>query len=124
MGDIEIFADRFQYVEFTQPYVSSGLEMIVAAEADSVKERWIFKGVFTIRMWLLLALMHFLICSFVWLIEIQHHKGLNQELKGLSRDFSIMLWLSILLFAQSKEQKTFIFGRQFKLKYLDYFNLS
>ena len=121
MGDIEIFADRFQYVEFTQPYVSSGLEMIVVAEADSVKERWIFKGVFTIRMWLLLALMHFLICSVVWLFEIQHHEGLKQELKGHSRDFGVMLWLSILLFAQSKGEKKNIyisygsFGRQFIL---------
>ncbi|PON65079.1 Ionotropic glutamate receptor [Parasponia andersonii] len=101
VGDIEVFADRFRYVEYTQPYVSSGLEMVVTVEPDKVKETWMFMKAFTRRMWLQLILMHVSICSVVWLIENQH--GQNPELKGLG----VMLWFSVtmLFFAQREPLK-------------------
>ncbi|PON94195.1 Ionotropic glutamate receptor, metazoa [Trema orientale] len=96
IGDISVFADRLRYVEFTQPYISSGLEMVVTVEVDNVKETWMFMKALTQRMWLELMLMHLCICSLVWLIENQH--GQKPELKGLG----VMLWFSVttLFFAQ------------------------
>lgn len=98
VGDISVLADRFRYVEFTQPYISSGLEMVVTVEPNKVKEIWTFMKAFTKKMWMQLVFMHLSICSLVWLIEIQH--GQNPEFKGLGD----MLWFTatVLFFAQSK----------------------
>ncbi|GMN24588.1 hypothetical protein TIFTF001_047652 [Ficus carica] len=91
IGDIEVYADRFQYVDFSQPYVSSGIQMVVAVEPDKVKEKWMFMKAFTRAMWLQLLFMHLFVCSVVWLIETHH--GQNPELKG----FGVMLWFSVTI---------------------------
>ena len=98
IGNINVLVDRFRYVEFTQPYITSGIEMVVTIEPDKLKEPWMFMKPFTQGMWLKLMLMHLFICSVVWLIENQH--GQNPELKGLG----VLLWFSVttLFFVQSK----------------------
>lgn len=98
VGDTEIMAYRFQYVDFSQPYVSSGLVMVVSLKSDGVKGTWMFMKTFTPKMWLIMMFMHLSICSVVWLIENEHAQ--NPEFKG----FGAMLWFSItvIFFAQSK----------------------
>ncbi|GMN35153.1 hypothetical protein TIFTF001_005115 [Ficus carica] len=101
ISDIEVYADRFQYVDFSQPYVSSGIQMVVAVEPDKVKEKWMFMKAFTRAMWLQLLFMHLFVCSVVWLIESHH--GQNPELKGLG----VMLWftVTVLFFAHRETLK-------------------
>lgn len=96
VGDTEIIADRFRYAEFTQPYVESGLVMIVKVKPDKLNEKWLFIKVFTKSMWLILVVMHLFIGFVVWLIE----HGVNSEFEG----FGAMLWFSVtvLFFLQSK----------------------
>lgn len=120
VGDLEVYADRFRYVEFTQPYISSGLEMVVTVKPDKVKEIWMFMKAFTKKMWLQLVFMHLSICSLVWLIEVHH--GQNPEVKGLR--LGDLLWFSatVLFFAQSKNhfpEFSFLFSF-FKLSKLFY----
>ncbi|KAK4846630.1 hypothetical protein QYF36_020078 [Acer negundo] len=55
VGDIEIMANRYQYAEFSQPYVESGLVMIVPVKPDKSKETWLFMKTFTTKMWLLMV---------------------------------------------------------------------
>ena len=88
--------DRFRYAEFTQPYIESGLLMIVPVKRDKLKEKWLLMKAFTTRMWLLIVTMHLFIGFVVWLIE---HGG-NPEFEG----FGALLWFSvtILFFVQSK----------------------
>ena len=89
-------ADRFQYCEFTQPYVESGLVMVVTVKPDNLKEIWLFMKAFTKRMWLMMVAMHLFIGFVVWLIE----RGGNTEFEGLGT----MLWFSVTVFffVQSK----------------------
>lgn len=96
VGDTEIMAYRFDYAEFTQPYVESGLVMIVTVKPDNLKETWLFITVFTKKMWLLMVAMHLFVGFVIWLIE----HGSNPEFEG----FGTMLWFSItvLFFVQSK----------------------
>ncbi|XP_021820186.1 glutamate receptor 2.6-like [Prunus avium] len=42
VGDIEVVADRYHFVEFSQPYVSSGIVMVVTVKPDKLKEKWMF----------------------------------------------------------------------------------
>ena len=96
VGDIEIMSDRFQYCEFTQPYVESGLVMVVTIKPDNLKEIWLFTKAFTKKMWLMMVTLHLFIGFVVWLVE----RGGNPEFEG----FAAMLWFSItvLFFMQSK----------------------
>ncbi|PQQ15592.1 glutamate receptor 2.9-like [Prunus yedoensis var. nudiflora] len=96
VGDIEVVADRYHFVEFSQPYVSSGLEIVVTVKPDKLKEKWMFMKTFTKSMWFLMIVAHLSVCFVVWLIENEH--GDNLELKGIGA----MLWFSVtvLFFAQ------------------------
>lgn len=98
VGDIEVVADRYHFVEFSQPYVSSGLVMVVTVKPDKLKEKWTFMKTFTKSMWFLMIVTHLSVCFVVWLIENEH--GDNLELKGIGA----ILWFSVtvLFFAQSK----------------------
>lgn len=80
-------SDQYQYAEFMQPYVESGLEMAVPVKPDKTKETWLFMKTFTVKMWLLIAGMHLFIGSVTRLIE---HED-NRDLKG----FGAMLWFFV-----------------------------
>ncbi|KAK9928474.1 hypothetical protein M0R45_025607 [Rubus argutus] len=99
VGDIEVIADRYHFVEFSQPYISSGLAMVVPAKPDKLKERWMFINAFTRRMWFLMIIAHLSVCFVVWFIESEH--GHNFELKGIGA----MLWFSVtILFFVQRER--------------------
>ncbi|CAL8996363.1 unnamed protein product [Prunus brigantina] len=101
VGDIEVVADRYHFVEFSQPYVSSGLVMVVTVKPDKLKEKWMFMKTFTKSMWFLMIVAHLSVCFVVWLIENEH--GDNLELKGIGA----ILWFSVtvLFFAQNVDLK-------------------
>ncbi|KAM1177301.1 hypothetical protein COP2_017197 [Malus domestica] len=99
VGDFEVISDRYHYVEFTQPYISSGLEMVVPVKPDKLKEKWMFMRAFTTEMWFMLFVTHLALCFVVWLIENEH--GDNPEIKGIGA----MLWFSVtILFFANREQ--------------------
>ena len=87
MGDIGIFADRFQYVDFTESYMVSGLLMIVKEEKRDWKEIWVFMKTFSTTMWIILPLSHMFIISVVWFVR--------PESEGLKSGFGDMLWFAI-----------------------------
>ncbi|KAB2082648.1 hypothetical protein ES319_A05G211900v1 [Gossypium barbadense] len=94
--DTEIMAYRYQYAEFSQPYLESGLIMVVTAKPDKSKERWVFLETFTRRMWLITIAMHTFIGFVIWLIE-------HAENPNLTR-FGAVLWFSItVLFFAHRE---------------------
>ncbi|KAH0989948.1 hypothetical protein GBA52_001431 [Prunus armeniaca] len=96
-GDIEVVADRYRFVEFSQPYVSSGLVMVVTVKPDKLKEKWMFMKTFTKSTWFLMIVAHLSVCFVVWLIENEH--GDNLELKGIGA----ILWFSVtVLFSTRK----------------------
>lgn len=60
VGDISIVSERYQYVQFSQPYAEAGLVMVVASGAGldkSERKGWIFMKPFTWRMWAVTALL-------------------------------------------------------------------
>ena len=99
MGDIGIFADRFRYVDFTEPYLVSGLLMIVKEKTKIWKEIWAFMKTFTTTMWIILPISHIFIISVVWLVKDDS----GDDPSG----FGEMLWFSItvIFYAQSKNSR-------------------
>ena len=60
VGDIQItdHRDIYAYAEFADPYIESGISMIVRVKPDRSKETWMFMDAFTKEMWFLTATMH------------------------------------------------------------------
>ena len=96
VGDTSIMAYRYHLVDFSQPYVDSGIDMVVTEQSAKSKETWIFLKAFTKGMWLMMAALHIFVGFVIWLIERQ----VNEELKG----FGSMLWflVSVIFYAHSK----------------------
>ncbi|KAK4767228.1 hypothetical protein SAY86_014978 [Trapa natans] len=90
VGDITILADRSKIVEFTQPFIESGLSMIVVEGRDE-KKTWIFLKPFTPTMWM--ATGSVLICTMltVWFLE----QPVNPEFRGpWKNQLATALWFT------------------------------
>ncbi|XP_071694039.1 glutamate receptor 2.9-like [Rutidosis leptorrhynchoides] len=103
VGDTEIMADRYEYAEFSQPYMESGLVIIVPLKPDSTKEWFIFFYAFTTNMWIIILTMTIGTGSVVWFNE---HLDGNEQFKAEStfEYISKMLWFSIAVITLSHKE--------------------
>ncbi|WOH05988.1 hypothetical protein DCAR_0625411 [Daucus carota subsp. sativus] len=101
VGDTEIMADRYKIAGFSQPYMESGLVMVVTVKPDSTKESFMFLRAFTMKMWLLMAVMSLYTGFVVWLTE-NVESNPDFESSSVSHHVGKMLWFSVtvLSFAQ------------------------
>ncbi|KAL8141128.1 hypothetical protein V2J09_007149 [Rumex salicifolius] len=107
VGDTNILADRCEWADFTQPYVKSGLALVVPVKPDRTKETWMFMEVFELKMWLLIPSTSLFIGFVVWLIEHQDHNP-EFDQRSLSEQLGTILWFSfaVLFFAQKESLKS------------------
>ncbi|XP_031390438.1 glutamate receptor 2.9-like [Punica granatum] len=90
VGDITILANRSKDVDFTQPFIESGLSMIVVAEVNE-KKMWIFLKPFTPVMWMASGGILIITMLTVWSLE---HPS-NPEFRGPWTDqLSTALWFT------------------------------
>lgn len=103
VGDTEIMAERYVYAEFSQPYIESGLVMVVTVKPGLKESKFIALNPFTKMMWLQLAGLSLFTGLIIWFSE--YSTGNEQFAKSsfLEAVCSI-LWLSVTIisFAQSK----------------------
>ncbi|WJX81233.1 hypothetical protein P8452_64144 [Trifolium repens] len=92
VGDTSIVAYRYHLVDFSQPYVESGLHMVVT-EQPAKSKTWKFLDAFTKEMWLMMIAMHVFVGFVIWVIE----REVNEDL----RVFGSMLWflVTVLFYA-------------------------
>ncbi|GMH09236.1 hypothetical protein Nepgr_011077 [Nepenthes gracilis] len=99
VGDVTIRANRFRYVDFTQPYTLSGLVMVVPVKDDNNKNAWTFLKPLTSDLWVT-ALCFFVFIAFVvWILE---HR-INEEFRGPplhQAGTSLYYSFSVMVFAQ------------------------
>lgn len=103
VGDTEIMADRYIYAEFSQPYIESGLVMVVPVKPGVKESKFIALSPFTMKMWLLFAGVSMATSTIVWLSEFS--TGNEQFTKNsLLEIICSILWLSVTIasFSQSK----------------------
>ncbi|KAJ8761543.1 hypothetical protein K2173_001678 [Erythroxylum novogranatense] len=79
VGDITILAERTKYVEFTQPYLESGLSMIVPAEPDD--SMWLFVKPFKLKLWITTGAIFIYTSIVVWFLERQNNPA-SPRVKG------------------------------------------
>lgn len=108
IGDIAIVTNRTRMVDFTQPYIESGL-VVVAPIKTSNSNAWAFLKPFSKNMWIVTGTFFLLVGAVVWILE---HR-INDEFRGPPRrQFVTILWFSFsTLFFAHRENTVSTLGR-------------
>ncbi|KAG2260322.1 hypothetical protein Bca52824_079616 [Brassica carinata] len=90
VGDITITTNRTRFVDFTQPFIESGL-VVVAPVKAAKSSPWSFLKPFTIEMWAVTGAFFLFVGAIVWILE---HR-FNHEFRGPPRRQLITIfWFS------------------------------
>ncbi|KAJ4799712.1 Glutamate receptor [Rhynchospora pubera] len=108
VGDISIVTNRTKVVDFTQPFVGSGLVVLVPMKRQK-SDSWAFLQPFTLSMWGITGVFFLLVGVVVWILE---HR-INEDFRGPpKRQLITVLWFSFsTLFFSHKENTISILGR-------------
>ncbi|XP_004512282.1 glutamate receptor 3.6-like isoform X2 [Cicer arietinum] len=108
VGDIAITTTRTKLVDFTQPYVESGL-VVVAPVGKTETSALAFLAPFTPRMWFVTAVFFIIVGTVVWILE---HR-VNDEFRGPPKKQVVtILWFSFsTMFFSHRENTVSTLGR-------------
>ncbi|CAI9759981.1 unnamed protein product [Fraxinus pennsylvanica] len=102
VGDITITTNRTRSVDFTQPYLESGLVVVVHVK-EIKSSPWSFLKPFTWQMWVLTCVFFLFVGAVIWILE---HR-MNHEFRGPPRQQLIMIfWFSFSTMFFSHRQDT------------------
>ncbi|KAK4492804.1 hypothetical protein RD792_000126 [Penstemon davidsonii] len=115
VGDVTITTTRTRIVDFTQPYMESGL-VVVAPVKESKSSPWAFLKPFTWQMWGVTGIFFLLVGAVVWILE---HRT-NTEFRGPPRQQLITIfWFSFsTMFFSHRENTVSALGRLVLLLWL------
>ncbi|MCD9561558.1 hypothetical protein HAX54_020725 [Datura stramonium] len=115
VGDIAIVTNRTRMVDFTQPYVATGL-VIVAPIDNSESSAWVFLKPFTLEMWGVTALSFLIIAVVIWILE---HR-VNDDFRGPPKRQIITMFLFSFstLFKTNQENTISTLGRMVMVVWL------
>lgn len=108
VGDVTITTNRTRIVDFTQPFMESGL--VVVTTVKKIKSSpWAFLKPFTWQMWCVTAIFFLFVGAVVWILE---HR-LNSEFRGPPRQQLITIfWFSFsTMFFAHRENTVSALGR-------------
>lgn len=89
VGDITIVTNRTRIVDFTQPFIESGL-VVVASVRKVNSSAWAFLKPFTVQMWCVTGSFFLLVGAAIWILE---HR-INSEFRGPpSQQLITIFWL-------------------------------
>ncbi|KAG8642304.1 hypothetical protein MANES_12G075200v8 [Manihot esculenta] len=108
VGDIAVVTNRTKIVDFTQPYMESGL-VVVAPVKEVKSSAWAFLKPFTVQMWCVTGAFFLLVGTVVWILE---HR-INHEFRGPPRQQLItVFWFSFsTMFFSHRENTASTLGR-------------
>ncbi|WVZ78177.1 hypothetical protein U9M48_025929 [Paspalum notatum var. saurae] len=108
IGDIAITMNRTQTVDFTQPFIESGL-VILAPVKKHITNSWAFLQPFTLGMWCVTGLSFLVVGVVIWILE---HR-INDDFRGSPRQQIItIVWFSFsTLFFAHRENTMSTLGR-------------
>ncbi|XP_066329047.1 glutamate receptor 3.1-like [Miscanthus floridulus] len=108
VGDIAITMSRTKTIDFTQPFIESGL-VILAPIKKHMTSSWAFLQPFTLGMWFVTGLSFLVVGVVIWILE---HR-INDEFRGSPRQQIItIVWFSFsTLFFAHRENTMSTLGR-------------
>ncbi|WMV39036.1 hypothetical protein MTR67_032421 [Solanum verrucosum] len=108
VGDVTITTNRTRIVDFTQPYMESGL-VVVAPIKELKSSPWAFLRPFTLQMWCVTGVFFLFVGTVVWILEHRH----NPEFRGSPRHQLVtVFWFSFsTMFFAHRENTMSTLGR-------------
>ncbi|KAK3151972.1 hypothetical protein QOZ80_2BG0152760 [Eleusine coracana subsp. coracana] len=108
IGDIAITMNRTKAIDFTQPFIETGL-VILAPVKKHITNSWAFLQPFTLEMWCVTGLFFLIVGAVIWILE---HR-INDEFRGSPRQQLITIfWFSFsTLFFAHRENTMSTLGR-------------
>nr|GEV15291.1 glutamate receptor 3.2-like [Tanacetum cinerariifolium] len=108
VGDISIVSNRTKAVDFTQPYIESGLVVVVNIH-KAHPSSWAYLQPFSPSLWGVTALFFIFVGTLVWLLEHRH----NDEFRGPLRKqlFTVMWFTFSTMFFTQRENTLSTLGR-------------
>ncbi|CAM0905172.1 unnamed protein product [Alopecurus aequalis] len=108
VGDVSIVTNRTRVVDFTQPYVESGL-VIVSPVKEKSSNAWAFLKPFTLGMWAVTGAFFLFVGAVIWVLE---HR-FNPEFRGSPRKQLVTIfWFSFsTMFFAHRENTVSSLGR-------------
>eukprot|EP00250_Pteridium_aquilinum_P018745 c24192_g1_i1 orf=704-3022(+) len=116
VGDLAVTADRLRIVDFTQPFMESGLVVLVPVKNNRENSLWAFLRPFTSHLWMTLLLSFIFTGTVIWILE---HK-INQDFRGppSTQIVTVLTFIfSTLFFAHREDTRSFL-GRVVLLVWL------
>ncbi|XP_054816643.1 glutamate receptor 3.4-like isoform X2 [Prosopis cineraria] len=108
VGDVTIVTNRTRIVDFTQPYMTSGLVVVVPVK-EVKSSPWSFLKPFTAQMWCVTGAFFIFVGAVVWILEHRH----NHEFRGRPRkQLMTIFWFSFsTMFFSHRENTVSSLGR-------------
>ncbi|EOA28454.1 hypothetical protein CARUB_v10024663mg [Capsella rubella] len=107
VGDTTILANRSSYVDFTFPFIKSGVGLIAPVEEQVKRDSISFLKPLTWKLWMTSFFFFFLIGFTVWVIE---HR-INPDFRGPAKyQVSTIFWFSFSTMVFSPRERVFSFG--------------
>uniref|UniRef100_A0A1D1XVY8 Glutamate receptor n=1 Tax=Anthurium amnicola TaxID=1678845 RepID=A0A1D1XVY8_9ARAE len=108
IGDIAIVTNRTKIVDFTQPYIESGLVVLVPVKRHK-SYAWAFLQPFTLEMWCVTGALFMVVGAVVWILE---HR-FNDDFRGPpKKQIVTIFWFSFsTLFFAHRENTVSTLGR-------------
>lgn len=104
MADVSITANRSLLVDFTLPFTSTGVSMVVPLRDGHSNNAWIFHKPLPADLWLISVVFFIFTGAVVWILE---HR-INEEFQGTAGQqmgTTFYFAFSTLVFAHSKQLK-------------------
>ncbi|KAH7659824.1 Periplasmic binding protein-like I protein, partial [Dioscorea alata] len=98
IGDLTILSKRLEKVDFTQPYVGSGLAMLMKVKSDH--KAWVFLEPFTVSVWMCTVAAFFYTVAIVWCLERKVNSEFNSS---WCNQIKATLWLIFTAFFNFKK---------------------
>lgn len=98
VGDTTIVAKRANNVDFTLPYMQTGVSMLVAIKDDERRNMWIFLKPLKWDLWLTTGLAFVFTGFVVWVLERRKNADFNGS-RGEQLGLSLWFSFSTLVFA-------------------------
>uniref|UniRef100_A0A1D1Z9P6 Glutamate receptor n=1 Tax=Anthurium amnicola TaxID=1678845 RepID=A0A1D1Z9P6_9ARAE len=115
VGDIAIVTNRTRLVDFTQPYIATGL-VIIAPIGNKKSSTWVFLRPFTGRMWCVTGAFFVMIGFVIWVLE---HR-VNKDFRGPPKRqcVTMLLFSFSTLFNSQQEDTVSTLGRMVMMVWL------
>ncbi|KAI4341028.1 hypothetical protein MLD38_025803 [Melastoma candidum] len=115
VGDVTITTNRTTIVDFTQPFIESGLVVVAPGKQRSTNP-WAFMKPFTLQMWCVTGAFFLFVGAVVWILE---HR-INHEFRGSPRQqIMTIFWFSFsTMFFSHRENTTGMLGRMVLIVWL------